>query len=124
MCGCTFLTEIHMDQGEVKPDGEFEKFLTDKIRDLPEGRKGTITRLARSSFYGATIFERLYPKDATSPPDTTCPDRAKAMRFARPAYRSEDIRDAARLWREFADEHPARFQYYREVILREDGANV
>lgn len=92
-----------MDQGEVKPDEEFEKFLAEKSQGLPEARRHSVALLARSSYYGEPAFAVLYPEQASSPPDIiaetpdgpTGPVSTVSLRYrAEDIEASEDIVDA------------------------------
>lgn len=100
-------------------DDMFEAFLRSQTQSK------TVILLARASFYGETIFEQLYPEDAAAPPDLTYPDldAVRALRFARPSYRDEDVEVASRLWQDFADAHWDRFQRYQQILLNLEDAS-
>lgn len=104
---------------ELEPDKEFEDFLAERTRALAESRRRTVVLLARASYYGELILERLYPEDAASPPDITYPEEAPG--FVRPNYDVEDITASEDLCSEFIDAHWDRFERYRRLALRIEG---
>jgi hypothetical protein len=101
---------------DIKPDEKFEEFLAAKAAKLPpKHRKETVIRLARSSFYGRNISDRLYPADTNAPPDITYPD---SDRFLRPKYHSQDVSLSEALVREFVTDPSnwEKMRLYRQLL--------
>ncbi|MCR4256859.1 MAG: hypothetical protein NUW08_04090 [Candidatus Uhrbacteria bacterium] len=107
---------------EIKTDDKFEAFLEERVHDLLELRKKVVIRLARSSFYGHTIFRILYPDDAAAPPDIVYGDEREKFSLARPRYRVADMDAADEIWNVFVRANPDRYEHYADLELRNRSA--
>ncbi len=97
-----------------EPDEMFEAFLASRTQSK------TITRLARSSFYGGIAFRALYPIDAAAPPDIVAKTPQGPTGPVGPVslrYRVEDVTAAESIVNSFDRDHPERSDHHWQRML-------